>query len=147
MMSHCYVATISKHQKFLICGAKQKHMQEVQFLGHAVSHRGANQWIVTWALLRNGMAISTPEAMWEQNHRVNAFRHSHGLMHLGWLRVVTQGGPLTASDIYKQKVCNQQVVSFHDLPPFELGFISIVGLRAAVDFACQPLAIKLLAPV
>jgi hypothetical protein len=81
-------------------------MQEVQFLGHAVNRRGANQWIVTWAMLSNGMEISPPEAVWEQNHRVNHFMHSHGLTQLGWLRVVSQGGPLTAADIHKQKVCN-----------------------------------------
>jgi hypothetical protein len=117
-------------------------MQEVHFLGHAVDHRGANQWIVTWAMLSNGMAICSPEAVWEQNHRVNAFMHSHGLMHLGWLRVVSQGGPLTAADINRQKVCNQQVASFQDRPPFGWGFLSIVGFGSIMDFAWQPLVLK-----
>jgi hypothetical protein len=147
MLSSSYVATRPKHLKSLLCAGKQRLMQEVHSLGHAVDHRGANQWIVTWAMLSNGMAISAPEGVWEQNQRVNAFMHSRGLMHLGWIRVVSQGGPLTATDIHKQMVCNQQVLSFKDQPRSERGFFSIVGLGAVKYFACQPLAIKLLAPV
>jgi hypothetical protein len=84
----------------------QVDVQDVQFVGQAVEHREATQWMVTWAMLSNGMASCTAEEVSEQNQKVNAFMHSHGLVHMGWLRVVSQGGPLTMSDIHKQKVRN-----------------------------------------
>jgi hypothetical protein len=89
-------------------------MQEVHFVGQAVKHGAASQWMVTWALLNNGMAISTPEEVSCQNEWVNAFMHSHGLVHMGWLRVVSQGGPLTMHDICKHKVCDRNRSPFND---------------------------------
>jgi hypothetical protein len=79
-------------------------MQDVQFVGRAVKYRAATQWLVTWAMLSNGMAASTHEEVCYQKESVKAFMHSHGLVHIGWLRVVSQGGPLNMQDICKQKV-------------------------------------------
>jgi hypothetical protein len=93
---------------------RQDDMQEVHFVGQAVEHRATTQWMVTWALLSNGMAVSTPEEVCCQNESVNAFMHSHGLVHMGWLRVVSQGGPLTMHDIRKQKVCYWKSAPLHD---------------------------------
>jgi hypothetical protein len=52
----------------------------------------------------NCVAMRSPEGVCEESQKVNAFMHSHSLVHIGWLRVVSQGGPLCASDIHKQKV-------------------------------------------
>jgi hypothetical protein len=79
-------------------------VQDVQFLGQAVQHREATQWMVTWAMLSNGMRVSSHEEVCRQNEGVSAFMHSHGLVHMGWLRLVSHGGPLSMSDIHKQKV-------------------------------------------
>jgi hypothetical protein len=92
-------------------------VQAVQFVGQAVDHREATRWIVTWAMLSNSMPSNSPEEVCEQRNRVDAFMHSHGLVHMGWLRVVSQGGPQTTSDIHKQKVCSRQGGSFQDNQP------------------------------
>jgi hypothetical protein len=81
-----------------------KYVQEVQFGGQAVKFRETTQWMVTWAVTSNCVAMRSPEGVCEESQRVNAFMHSHSLVHIGWLRVVSQGGPLCASDIHKQKV-------------------------------------------
>jgi hypothetical protein len=85
---------------------KYQHVQEVQFGGQAVKFRETTQWKVTWAVTSNCVAMRSPEGegVCEESQRVNAFMHSHSLVHIGWLRVVSQGGPLCASDIHKQKV-------------------------------------------
>jgi uncharacterized protein YfiM (DUF2279 family) len=75
------------------------------FVGQAVMHREATQWIVSRETLSNGMLLSSHEEMCSQNDRVNAFMHSDGLVHMGWQRVVSDGDPLTMSDIHKHKVC------------------------------------------
>jgi hypothetical protein len=90
-------------------------MQEAHFVNPAVKHREAPQWMVTWALLHNGTAVSTPEEVSRQNEWVNAFMHSHGLVHMGWLRVVSQGGPLSMHDICKHKVCDRKRSSLNDV--------------------------------
>jgi hypothetical protein len=118
-------------------------VQDVQFVGQAVDHREATQWIVTWAMLSNNMASNSPEEVYEQRSRVEAFMRSHGLVHMGWLRVVSHGGPLTTSDIHKQKVCSRQGGSFRDNQPFMSRFLLLIRLGVAIHYDCQPVAIML----
>jgi hypothetical protein len=70
--------------------------------------------MVTWAMLNNGMEVSTHEEVSRQNEGVNTFMHAHGLLHMGWLQVVSQGGPLTMHDIRKQKVCDLKRSPLHE---------------------------------
>jgi hypothetical protein len=93
---------------------RQDDMQDVQFVGQAVNYRAATQWMVTWAMLSNGMAVSTHEEVCRKDQSVNAFMHSHQLVHMGWLRVLSQGGPLNMHDIRKQKVCHLKRCTLHD---------------------------------
>jgi uncharacterized protein YfiM (DUF2279 family) len=88
-------------------------MQDVQFVGQAVKHRAATQWMVTWAMLSNGMAVSTHEEVCHKDVSVNAFMHSHELVHMGWLWVLSQGGSLNMHDIRKQKVGDRKRCTLH----------------------------------
>jgi hypothetical protein len=92
---------------------RRDDVQDVQFVGQAVQHRQATQWMVTWAMLSNGLRLSSHEEVCRQNEGVHAFMQSHGLVHMGWLRVVSQGGPLSMSDIHKQKVCDRKRCPLH----------------------------------
>jgi hypothetical protein len=95
--------------------SKKYGVQEVQFVGQAVKQKEATQWVVTWALLSNSMAVSTQEEMCKRIECVRAFMHCHGLVHMGWLRIVSHGGPVNMSDIRKQKVCDRVACALHDL--------------------------------
>jgi hypothetical protein len=88
-------------------------VQDVQFVGQAVQHREATQWMVTWAMLSSGLTVSSHEEVCRQNERVSAFMHAHGLVRMGWLRVVSHGGPLSMSDIHKQKVRDRKRCPLH----------------------------------
>jgi hypothetical protein len=78
---------------------KHEYVHEVHFGGQAVKYREATQCIATLAIIGKGMAMCSSEEVSQVNQKVNAFMHSHGLEHVGWLRVVSQGGPVSASDI------------------------------------------------
>jgi hypothetical protein len=58
-------------------------VQDVQFVGQAVQHGEATQWMVTWAMLSNGMTVSSHDEVCRQNEgaRLHALAWScaHGL--------------------------------------------------------------------
>jgi hypothetical protein len=80
-------------------------VQVVQFVGKPITNDDATEWMVTRAILSYSVAIASSERIRKHNQRVNALMRAQGLVHIGWLRVVAQGGPLSLADVNTQKVC------------------------------------------